>query len=967
MNRFLRRPGPLLSALLALAAATQCAAAETVLRVALPHSYAREAEQRAGAAPRCLPQGAACVRYRYALGSDYQLLEWLQNGKVDAAVVSAMTLELVRRTVGPRFDREFLVGASLPLGDLPLRRYRVTLRAERERIPLPDPQAQLDGLFEALLAGGRREDTVLELASHLSAGMPALYARAGAWLAQRGADTQRARDALMEGLVARLRFAAGGASRAPLRLMLAEDDGGPLAHVFLVRRLALPPALAAAENSMPPLGAERALLDYLAGAAEAGAPGGELRRFGAGNYVSESAGWRSRFRFAFTLDELRGILHSHGAPDPAGDDGIALVLTGGGVKAAYQTRLIDHLYGQGYLRNLYAPGTPDPAAVPVKYVVGTSGGALLGIFVASLDDSFPPPDLSTRLWRRHDDAGNPGALLSSAEVFPKLDLMRWLSLVWCMAIFAAVCGATSMVLRRVRGRVFAGARDASARFWRTSVWWLALLAATPWLLAYLNGEHGAEHIPAIQGLLYFFFLLIAIYSDNRLAVGQAPRPVESAWPPAVALAGGAALVAGALLMDRTSPTIDSFMDFSIARPALVACFGLLIVFLGLHWAFVRCAPRLEPLPRHVLPAFLLLAGVCALSYVLLFAATALGFGSLFELTLEFWAALGAMALAVSAALAWLAYGGGVRALRRRFDYLLTAHPSRCDGASHWISTARYSRMILAFALGWGWWNLIVAPGLYGNENALRYFQAAARNVFGESALGERGSLEVTFRAFYAVPVTALEKGIERYVMFQPPQAYDPGAGSVPLVGYRSWLSTSNDPRWLAIDSAERQRELVMRVAFASGSPFPVFPAHRIRLPGIGEELLVDGGYAHNVPVEAGKRLGARRVLVINSSPREPAGPPRASESGLRFVGNLTWMLRWIIPYLYERSQVEDALSAEDLVVGLIAPSASPRGWPFLTDFRDEVIARMFQEALQDRALRIGSVENWGRPSFVRRR
>jgi len=31
------------------------------------------------------------------------------------------------------------------------------------------------------------------------------------------------------------------------------------------------------------------------------------------------------------------------------------------------------------------------------------------------------------------------------------------------------------------------------------------------------------------------------------------------------------------------------------------------------------------------------------------------------------------------------------------------------------------------------------------------------------------------------------------------------------------------------------------------------------------------------------------------------------------------MLRWIVPYLYERSQVEDALSAEDLLVALIAP------------------------------------------------
>jgi hypothetical protein len=121
-----------------------------------------------------------------------------------------------------------------------------------------------------------------------------------------------------------------------------------------------------------------------------------------------------------------------------------------------------------------------------------------------------------------------------------------------------------------------------------------------------------------------------------------------------------------------------------------------------------------------------------------------------------------------------------------------------------------------------------------------------------------------------------------------------------------------------------------------------------------------------VPVEAGKRLGARRVLVINSSPREPAAQPEAGGRRFRYVGNLTWMLRWIIPYLYERSQVEDALSAEDLIVALIAPSASPRGWPFLTDFRAEVISRMFEESEKDQTLRIGSIENWGRPAFTRR-
>jgi hypothetical protein len=702
MESVLRRLRPLHPLLVALGllAATPCAARETVVRVGLPHAYERDVQERAGRAARCAAADA-CVRYRYAPGSDYQVLEWLQNGKVDGAIVSTLALELVRRTVGAaRFKQDFLVDAQLPLDDLALRRYHIALRAESEGLPLPDAEAQLGRLFQDLLAGTPRDDTVVELPSHLSAGVVDLHARVQAWAERpgRGAGPQRAREALMNALLPRLRFAAAGAAGARLRLILEEREGGPpLAHVFLVRRLALPAPLSGGDW-VPPLDAESAFLDYLAGAAESGAPDSELRRFAAGNYVSESAGWRNRFRFAFTLDELRGILRAHAA-DPAEDDGIALVLTGGGVKAAYQTKLIDHLYGSGYLRNRFVPGEPDPAAVPVKYVVGTSGGALLGIFVASLDDSFPKPDLSTKLWYRHEN-GKPVGLLSSAEVFPAVDLMRWLSLVWCLAIFTAVCGAASMYLRRMRGYAPADACDEGSRFWRLSFWWLALLAATPWLLVHVNGRHGAEHIPAIQGVFYFVFLLIAIYSDNRLVVRQTARQGASARPPAAAAACGIALIAAALYADREDPVILSFLDFPITLPALLACLGVLLIFLGLHWWFSRCARRLEPIPRQALPAFLLLAGVCALCYALLWAAVQLGFGTLFELTLEFWVVLGVISLLVSALLLLLAYGVRLPVLRRRFDYLLAAHPSRCAERLHWISTARYSRMILGFTLGW---------------------------------------------------------------------------------------------------------------------------------------------------------------------------------------------------------------------------------------------------------------------------
>jgi len=975
MNRLVRPVWPFhfVLAALALVAAAKCAARETVLRVGLPHSYENEVQKRAGEG--CLDTGPDCVRYRYALGSDYQVLDWLQNGRIDGAVVPGMTLQLVRRTLGDkRFDKEFLVADRLPQNSLPLRRYRVALRAEREGVALPEAQAEaeLGRLFRDLLPGGKPEDGAgIDLSSHLSAGAPELFARVRGWLKIHGVLAAEAQttDAFMSRLLERLRFGAQGRAAPKVRFVMAEQDGGPLAHWFLVRRLALPKVLSSNQSATPALNRERDFLDYLSTSARQFTPESALGRFAAGNYVSESVGWRQRFRFAFTLEELHGILRSHASGEASEDDGIALVLTGGGVKAAYQTKLIDHLYGRGYLRNLFAPGAPGPDALPVKYVVGTSGGALLGIFVASLGETDAGPNLSEKLWKRYVN-GQPGPLLSSADVFPAVDLMRWLSLVWCMAIFVLVCAAASIWLRHVQRKPRTEACDEGGRFWRTSVWWFLLLAVAPWFLIYVNGKHGTEHIPAIQGFFYFLYVLIAVYSDNRLIVRRTPRAGKSIWPPLAIGAAGAALIALALLSDRNNAVIYSLFGMSITRPALIACLGVLFLFVALYWGFARCAPHLEPIKADTTPSLLLMVGVCLASYVALAVAAQLGLTSMFELTLEFWVALGAIALIGSAALVIVTYWKNVPFLRRCFDFLLAAHPVHCSHPSHWISTARYSRIILPFMAGWVWWNLLVAPGLYGNENALGYFKAAARNVFGEKAVAaDSTALDVTFHAFYAAPVTALEKGVERYVMFQPPQAYEPGASGgdgAPLDGYRSWLSISKDPRWLTIDEPAKQRELVMRVAFASGSPFPVFPAHRITLPGIGEELLVDGGYAHNVPVEAGKRLGARRVLVINSSPRDPGAALSQRAPGFQAVGNLTWMLRWIIPYLYERSQVEDALSAEDLVVGLVAPSSSPKGWPFLTDFRADVIDRMFKESTKDRALRIGSIESWGRPAFARR-
>lgn len=327
---------------------------------------------------------------------------------------------------------------------------------------------------------------------------------------------------------------------------------------------------------------------------------------------------------------------------------------------------------------------------------------------------------------------------------------------------------------------------------------------------------------------------------------------------------GAAAVIVAIAMSRTAHAdFAAFYDTAgITTSAVIACLGVLLIFVGAHWWFERCAPWLAPIPaRPTVGAFVLILSVCAVTYALFVAIALWDLVTVLELTAGFWLPLGMLALAVSAVLAYVAYGRNAsaeaqRRLRPYFDFLLSLHPAR--------NYARYGRVIFSFALAWGWWNLVVAPGMYGNQSALNYFVAAARNVFGKNAIlvdGREISLDVDFQTYYAAPITSLEKRIERYVLFSPRQTYNDDAAGRHAVDYRSSLEIANDPRWVAIDKADQQRKLLIKIAFASGSPFPVFPAHRIHLPDIGPELLVDGGYAHNIPIEAAKKLGARRVLI----------------------------------------------------------------------------------------------------------
>jgi predicted acylesterase/phospholipase RssA/ABC-type phosphate/phosphonate transport system substrate-binding protein len=134
--------------------------------------------------------------------------------------------------------------------------------------------------------------------------------------------------------------------------------------------------------------------------------------------------------------------------------------------------------------------------------------------------------------------------------------------------------------------------------------------------------------------------------------------------------------------------------------------------------------------------------------------------------------------------------------------------------------------------------------------------------------------------------------------------------------------------------AEHQGQ-VLDVVLGSGSIFPVFPARRLDdFPKPGEYAdLVDGGFAHNSPIEAAVLWGATHIILIEASPHERAGREN-------FLQNAAASL----DHLYEQAQLLDTRSRGKVAVFTLAPEP-----PHLCvlDFADNLIQDAADRGFRD--------------------
>jgi predicted acylesterase/phospholipase RssA len=118
-------------------------------------------------------------------------------------------------------------------------------------------------------------------------------------------------------------------------------------------------------------------------------------------------------------------------------------------------------------------------------------------------------------------------------------------------------------------------------------------------------------------------------------------------------------------------------------------------------------------------------------------------------------------------------------------------------------------------------------------------------------------------------------------------------------------------------------ETLMQVVMGSGTIYPGFPASTIdRFPRDGEQVkLIDGGFAHNSPVEAAVQWGATHIILVEASPKSELEQERAhSASG----GRRAWHSLWhnageAFNHLYDQAQLLDARSREKVAIFTLRP------------------------------------------------
>jgi predicted acylesterase/phospholipase RssA len=632
--------------------------------------------------------------------------------------------------------------------------------------------------------------------------------------------------------------------------------------------------------------------------------------------------WYVRENYEFTTGEIVDLLRNDQFLNHRRQ--ASLVLPGGGVRGAYQAAMLDHLYNKS-LRNVFndKPRPKEEDRFLVSSIIGTSGGALVGYLAAHRE----PANESSLT--DHWIGKNGEVRITPSQIFPWLSPLRFLSLLIALTIFGTFAAMTTPA-NATRCRQCGAHRSAyscqscgasqGAPMELTVAFALILLAAPAliWRLSLLN-----EHFRPFDAGYMYAGLIVALHAIHSTIEEGVTKPRKRLIIVSAAAVGiVASMLLAAFAMDLFASESDGTGDGSpylaLISIVLATAMSLLLAMAG-GAVFNR---------RRALGYAKAWSAVAAFSVI---AATVVaivfhyGMATSLELTLQYWACIGAAAIIGTAAML----------------LLRLVVPWFRDGIYFWVEPlgARpfpYTRLltfILGGFIGITGWIIFVAPALYSGDSGADTFRKDATKV---------GPATTQFAAAMTAPGTPLRRGGSGIA-----------AGDYYALESGSPMSMKDPDRFL-----DYEHDKFFSAVSASGSPFPIYPGRVLEHNTRGKAEFIDGGFAHLVPVEGAVLLGAKQVLIVaNAALRDGAQVP----SDNRIVSLLLSDAMRTFNLLFERSQMVDVRVERDVLVAMIAPTWKGND-PFLMDFRPDKIRGLVKTAHDD-ALhgRPGHVLSWGEP------
>jgi predicted acylesterase/phospholipase RssA len=626
----------------------------------------------------------------------------------------------------------------------------------------------------------------------------------------------------------------------------------------------------------------------------------------------------------------------------------ALVLPGGGVKGAYQAGLLDALYEAKLIAN-HGDSSVMDARLAIDDVIGTSGGALVGWFAAQRLAGPEKKDVLSRMWVDHGKV-----LTGPSTIFPFAGVPRWFT-VWCavmvFTLVVTVARADRIVLRTAKLVNGHEVSETDPPHGRMPVLLLGslvlLLVLVPLVAAVISGSE-ANYVPTIEGLAY---VVVALVIHYLLTCSGHPQDTGTRTFSSANRGGwGATLCGLAIMVGLMTKYIADSDPMTVLTPCTkfgatsVIAIAAFVIFLAGVWLSMRKVGIAPPasLQRRYGGAFLLLLLVIASAFLSLLIGWLLDRATTLELTFDYWIWTMAGAFLSSCAfVAMAAFGHGRFAgwVDRGLDFWtypqIERRIFRYPIWSLQVTTA--AALVL--------WTVLVAPGVYSGCTAQNTFLNARTN-FGDG--------QARFNTNLIVTATSLGKRL--------------GSGRSFYGDYYCCLDGADcqnaSQRYANVVAFKK--EAFPDAVFASGSPFPIFPALQLRLNAVDRGLFIDGGYTHNVPLQGAEIVGAHQVLIIRSQQREDHED--AGRSQQSHASPLLWHAANLLPFLFERSQEIDKGAAGRMFVASLGPDGPA---PSLMDFRGSVVRKLQTDARKDfETKRIGRIENWGLPilkGFVPRR